>query len=90
MRRISRVGILQAALIAFMVALIGKAAQVQLWQGREWAAKAERQHQERAPLLVPRGPILDATGAVLVESRNVVHLRVAPREVKNRRALAVA
>jgi cell division protein FtsI (penicillin-binding protein 3) len=73
-----------------MVALIGKAAQVQLWQGREWAAKAERQHLERAPLLVPRGPILDATGAVLVESRNVVHLRVAPREVKNRRALAVA
>jgi cell division protein FtsI (penicillin-binding protein 3) len=90
MRRISRIGILQAALIAFMVALIGKAAQVQLWQGREWAAKAERQHLERAPLLVPRGPILDATGAVLVESRNVVHLRVAPREVKNRRALAVA
>jgi cell division protein FtsI (penicillin-binding protein 3) len=90
MRRISRIGILQAALVAFMVALIGKAAQVQLWQGREWAAKAERQHLERAPLLVPRGPILDATGAVLVESRNVVHLRVAPREVKNRRALAVA
>ncbi|HSY80587.1 MAG TPA: penicillin-binding transpeptidase domain-containing protein [Gemmatimonadaceae bacterium] len=90
MRRISRIGILQAALAAFMVALIGKAAQVQLWQGREWAAKAERQHLERAPLLVPRGPILDATGAVLVESRNVVHLRVAPREVKNRRALAVA
>jgi len=90
MRRVSRIGILQAALIAFMVALIGKAAQVQLWQGREWAAKAERQHLERAPLLVPRGPILDATGAVLVESRNVVHLRVAPREVKNRRALAVA
>jgi cell division protein FtsI (penicillin-binding protein 3) len=90
MRRISRIGILQAALVAFMVALIGKAAQVQLWQGREWTAKAERQHLERAPLLVPRGPILDATGAVLVESRNVVHLRVAPREVKNRRALAVA
>ncbi len=90
MRRISRIGMLQAALIAFMVALIGKAAQVQLWQGREWAAKAQRQQVERAPLLVPRGPILDATGAVLVESRNVVRLRVAPREVKNRRALAVA
>jgi cell division protein FtsI (penicillin-binding protein 3) len=81
---------LQTALIVFMIALIGRAAQVQLWQGREWAAKAERQHLEHAPLLVPRGPILDATGAVLVESRNVVHLRVAPREVKNRRALAVA
>lgn len=88
MRRISRIGILQASLLAFMVALIVKAGQVQLWQGRQWAEKAERQHQERAPLLVPRGPILDATGAVLVESRNVVHLRIAPREVKNRLALA--
>ena len=88
MRRVSRIGILQVALLAFMIALIGKAAQVQLWQGREWAEKAAKQHLERAPLLVPRGPILDATGAVLVESRNVVHLRVAPREVKNRTLLA--
>jgi cell division protein FtsI (penicillin-binding protein 3) len=90
MRRISRIGILHAALIAFTLALIVKAAQVQLWQGREWAAKAARQHLEHAPLLVPRGPILDATGSVLVESRDVVHLRVAPREVKDRRALAAA
>jgi cell division protein FtsI (penicillin-binding protein 3) len=90
MRSISRIGILQAALVAFVVALIAKAAQVQLWEGRQWAAKAARQHLARAPLLVPRGPILDATGAVLVESRDVVHLRVAPREVKNRRALAAA
>jgi cell division protein FtsI (penicillin-binding protein 3) len=89
MRRISRIGILQASLTALMVALIAKAAQVQLWQGRDWAAKAAKQHREPAPVLVPRGPILDATGAVLVESRNVVHLRVAPREVKNRSALAV-
>lgn len=88
MRRISRIGILQAALLAFMIALIVKAAQVQLWQGGKWAAQAARQHMERPPLLVPRGPILDATGMVLVESRNVVHLRVAPREVKNRAILA--
>ena len=88
MRRISRIGILQVALAAFMIALIAKAVQVQLWQGAKWAAIAAKQHLERAPLLVPRGPILDATGAVLVESRNVVHLRVAPREVKNRVTLA--
>jgi cell division protein FtsI (penicillin-binding protein 3) len=90
MRRISRIAILHAALVVFTIALIAKAAQVQLWQGRQWAAKAARQHLERAPLMVPRGPILDATGTVLVESRDVVHLRVAPREVKDRRALAVA
>jgi cell division protein FtsI (penicillin-binding protein 3) len=88
MRRVSRIGILQVALATFMIALIVKAAQVQLWQGAKWAAIAAKQHLERAPLLVPRGPILDATGAVLVESRNVVHLRVAPREVKNRVTLA--
>ncbi len=90
MRRISRVAIIHASLVAFVVALIAKAAQVQLWEGRAWAAKAERQHLARTPELVPRGPILDATGAVLVESRRVVQIRVAPREVKDRRALGAA
>jgi cell division protein FtsI (penicillin-binding protein 3) len=88
MRRISRIGILQCALGAFMLALIVKAVQVQLVDGGKWSDKARKQQVEHAPLLVPRGPILDATGAVLVESRNVVHLRVAPREVKNRAVLA--
>jgi cell division protein FtsI (penicillin-binding protein 3) len=90
MMRTDRVGLVHVALLLFAIALIGRAAQVQLWQGRMWAAKAQRQQFGAAPSTAPRGPILDATEAVLVESRDAVQLSVAPREVKDRPALSRA
>ncbi|NUS96349.1 MAG: hypothetical protein HOQ11_02960, partial [Gemmatimonadaceae bacterium] len=62
MRRISRLGVVNLSLLAFGVALIGRAAWVQLWQGNAWAARAERQHFTDAPVPAPRGDVLDATG----------------------------
>jgi cell division protein FtsI (penicillin-binding protein 3) len=87
MRRGNRIGLLHAALALFAVALLVKAAHVQLWQQRRWAGRAARQQIAVRPVPAPRGEILDASGEVLVGSRDVVRLEVAPREVRDRVAL---
>jgi len=93
-RRVSRLGAVNIALLAFALALIGRAAWVQLWQGNAWAARAERQHFTDAAVPAPRGDVLDATGERLAESREMLRLAVAPREVREpavlRRALGAA
>ena len=85
--RVSRLGIVHGALALFAGALVVKAAHVQLWQGAAWAARAENQHYSAKPVPAPRGDILDATGAPVVQSRELVRLNVAPRELRDRRKL---
>jgi cell division protein FtsI (penicillin-binding protein 3) len=79
--RASRVGLTHAAFLLFAVVLAGRAAQVQLFQTAAWRAKARQQQLSASPLPAPRGMILDESGAMLVESRQLVRLNVAPREV---------
>ena len=92
MRRVSRIGVINISLFLFALALLGRAAWVQLWEGQAWAARAVRQHFTDAPVPAPRGDILDATGEPLAESREMLRLAVAPREVRQpgtlRRALS--
>lgn len=84
--RLTRSGIVHGALAIFAVALVLRAAKVQLLDGSAWREKALRQHFDEASLPAPRGAIRDATGRTLVESRELVALAVAPREVApNRR-----
>ncbi|HEX2779688.1 MAG TPA: penicillin-binding transpeptidase domain-containing protein [Gemmatimonadaceae bacterium] len=94
MKRISRLGAVNLSLLGFAGALLGRAVWVQLWQGNAWAARAERQHFTDAPVPAPRGDVLDATGERLAESREMVRLAIAPREVRGpavlRRALGTA
>lgn len=86
----SRVGLVHLVLALFALAIMAQAARVQLWQGRAWAASASRQQSTERVIPAPRGEILDAAGATLAQSRETVKLDVAPREVKNRRALREA
>lgn len=80
--------LIHAALALFAVAVVGRAAKVQLLDAERWRARALDQQVAAAPLPAPRGAILDAGGQVLVESREMVRLRVAPREVRERGQLA--
>ena len=82
-----RIRIVHAGFIAFALLIVGRAAQVQLVQGERWAARAARQQFTATPLLAPRGPIIDDTGLPLVESRDLVRLQIAPRDVRDRVAL---
>ncbi|MDQ3996920.1 MAG: penicillin-binding protein 2, partial [Gemmatimonadota bacterium] len=65
MHRARRIGLVHAGLALFAVALLAKAAHVQLWERGRWAARAARQQIAVRPVPAPRGEILDAAGAVL-------------------------
>lgn len=88
MIRSSRIGTVHLVLALFALVLLGKSAHVQLFQQGRWEARATRQQVQERTLPAPRGDILDATGAVLAQSRAVVRLAVAPHEVRDRARLA--
>ena len=88
MIRSKRIGLAHAVLAAFAVAILVKAADVQLVQGTRWRARAARQQTAERVVPAPRGEILDATRRVLAQSRETVRLEIAPREVREPRKAA--
>lgn len=82
-----RIGVVHASLALLAIAVIGKAVHVQIAQGDEWAAAARRQHFSAREVPAPRGLILDAGGATLATSRELVRLEIAPSEVRESRKL---
>ena len=87
MPRFTRSQVVHGALGAFAALLVIRAAQVQLWEGRAWAARAHKQHYGAKAIPAPRGGLLDARGVPLAQSRELVKLSIAPQEVRDRRAL---
>jgi cell division protein FtsI/penicillin-binding protein 2 len=87
MSKPNRIGLVHTALAFLALAVILKAAHVQLVQGRAWGRIADRQHFTAKEIPAPRGSITDAGGQVLASTRDVVKLEIAPREVRDRRAL---
>lgn len=83
----SRLSIVHAALAVFSVALVVRAAQVQLFEHEAWSNRAIRQHTAEASLPAPRGEIEDATGVTLARSRELVKLSFKLDDMKDRRGL---
>ena len=81
MTRPSRVGLVHVTLALFAIAIVVKAAHVQLGQRARWVARAERQQSTERVVPAPRGDILDADGQMLAQSRETVKLDVAPPQV---------
>jgi cell division protein FtsI (penicillin-binding protein 3) len=79
----NRVAIVHAFLVVFALAIVARAAKVQVVEGKQWAARARRQHFIASPLSAPRGDILDASGNTLVESREMTRVAVALPEVRD-------
>lgn len=88
MVRLSRVSVIHLMLALFAVLLIGQAARVQLFQGKQWSEKARRQQFNNRSVAAPRGNIFDAAGNVLAQSREMFRVSIAPREVQNPALLA--
>jgi cell division protein FtsI (penicillin-binding protein 3) len=86
--RPSRLTIIYVALLLFATALIAQSAKLQLIEGETWAQRARALHFDSDTVPAPRGPILDASGSVLVDSHELVHVDIAPREVTDRDHLA--
>lgn len=89
--RSRRIKLAHATLALFALAILVKAASVQLLEGRNWRVRAQRQQATARSIPAPRGEILDATHHLLAQSREMVRLEIAPREVTDpsrlRRAL---
>lgn len=90
MIRSSRIGLAYTVLALFAVAILVKAGRLQLVQGRVWRERADRQQTSTRTVPASRGEILDATGRVLAQSRDMVRLEISPREVRDAKKLRAA
>jgi cell division protein FtsI (penicillin-binding protein 3) len=84
----SRLTIVYGSLIVFAMAIVIKSGYEQLFRHNYWSRIGQRQHYASSGLPAPRGLILDEAGHTLVESREMVRISVAPRQVKHRNVLA--
>src|SRR5690242_4579713 len=89
MIRERRIKIVHVLLAAFALAVIVQAAHVQILQGTTWRARAAKQQLAPREMPAPRGDILDAAGLVLAQSREMVQLEIAPRELRSQDRAAV-
>ncbi|TVP77871.1 MAG: PASTA domain-containing protein [Gemmatimonadales bacterium] len=66
------------------VFLLWKSAEVQLVQGADWRAEANRQHRAQGEVAAARGTILDRAGAPLALSHETFRIGIAPHELSDR------
>lgn len=83
MKAPNRVAVVHAFFVLFALALVARAAKVQVVDGDQWAARAKRQHFFAGAQSAPRGEILDASGNTLVESREMTRVALSLPEVRD-------
>ena len=83
MKAPTRVAVIHAFFVVFALALVARAAKVQVVEGKQWVARGKRQHFFASSLSAPRGEILDASGNTLVESREMTRVALALPEVRD-------
>lgn len=83
MKAPNRFAVIHGFFVLFAIALVARAAKVQVVEGSAWAARAKRQQYFAAASAAPRGDILDASGNTLVESRQLTHVAVALPEIRD-------
>lgn len=81
MRRRAGLGV-SIGLTALLI--VGRAVQLQGFQGERWRAEAERQQQTRVPVPARRGAIYDRDGVALALTRETFAVSIAPRELRDR------
>ncbi|HMJ18831.1 MAG TPA: hypothetical protein VK478_10595, partial [Gemmatimonadaceae bacterium] len=62
MKAPTRFAVIHTFFVLFALALVARAAKVQVVEGKQWAARGKRQHFFASGLSAPRGQILDASG----------------------------
>jgi cell division protein FtsI (penicillin-binding protein 3) len=79
----ARTMVVHGGLVLFAVAILARAVQLQIVEHETWLRLADRQHVDQQTVKPLRGAIVDATGTVLVESREEVKVSIAPREIRD-------
>ena len=83
MKAPTRVAVVHTFFVLFALALVARAAKVQVLEGGQWVARGKRQHFFASALSGPRGEILDASGNTLVESREMTRVALALPEMRD-------
>lgn len=86
----ARTGLMQVLLAAGLLAVVVRAAQVQLLEGGDYAAEAARSRTEVRSLPARRGTLYDRNGLTLAVTQERFRVGIAPNEVTDRAALVRA
>ena len=86
----ARVGFIQFCLMLGTLAVLGRAAQLQLVQGDHWARKAAKARTLRETIAAFRGSIRDRSGQAIVTSHLWYRVSVAPEQVRDTTAFSKA
>ena len=78
-----RLRVVEVALGAALLALLLRAGQVQLLEGRKYAAAAKSQRTERVVLEARRGTLFDRHGLGLALTQETYHVGIAPNELRD-------
>ncbi len=83
----ARITAIQFGFALGVIAILARAAQLQLMQGGRWAEQAQRQRTERTILPARRGALFDRNGVPLAVSQEFYHVGVAPNELADAQAV---
>src|SRR2546428_13970616 len=78
-----RLQVVQIGIGIALLALVLRAAQVQLVEGRKYAAVAKAQRTERVILDARRGTLYDRHGLGLALTQETYHVGIAPNELRD-------
>ncbi len=79
----TRIILIAGGFVLAALAVVGRAAQLQLIQGQVWRERAAAQQTTRVPLPARRGTLFDRHGLPLALSRESFAVGVAPRELND-------
>ena len=83
----ARVGLIEAVLALCLLVILGRAAQVQLFRGGEYAVEAARSRTEVRSIPARRGTLYDRGGLPMAVTQEFYRVGIAPNEVTDRAAL---
>src|SRR5438128_1746225 len=78
-----RIQVVEFGVLVGLALLVGRAAQVQILQGRRWAEEAQAQRTERIVLQARRGALSDRHGTPLAVTQETYHVGIAPNELRD-------
>src|SRR5437879_11175876 len=78
-----RTQVVEFGVFVSLALLVGRAAQVQIVQGRRWSEEAKAQRTERIVLQARRGTLYDRHGTPLAVTQETYHVGIAPNELRD-------
>src|SRR2546429_2837352 len=78
-----RIQVVEFGVLVGLALLVGRAAQVQILQGRRWAEEAQAQRTERIVLQARGGTLSDRHGTPLAVTQETYHVGIAPNELRD-------